>query len=104
MKDLNEVVEKVKDVEDNVQTLIIPILKDTIQDGNRHNKRLFILNLVLTISILIISIFSQYLVMHQNKQYAEFLSQFEFEGETNLIQNTDDYSSINSGINFNNNN
>ena len=102
MKDLEEVVEKVKNVEDNVNTLIIPILKDTIKDGNRHNKRLFILNLVLAISILIIALFSQTLVMIQNQQYADFLSQFEFTGETNLIQNTDDNSSINSGINYNN--
>ena len=101
MKDLEEVVEKVKGVEDNVNNLVIPILKDTIQDGNRHNKRLFILNMVLAISILIISIFSQILVTFQNEHYADFLSQFEFEGETTLIQNTDDYSAINSGINYN---
>ena len=52
MRDLNEVVEKVKDVEDGVTNLIVPILKDTIADSNRHNKRLFISNIVLTLAML----------------------------------------------------
>ena len=99
MKELNEVVEKVKQVDDGVNNIIVPLLKDTIADGNRHNKRLFILNIFLTISILIITIFSLVLVMIQNQKYADFLSQFEFEGESNTIyQSTNDYSNINDGI------
>ena len=102
MKDLNEVVQKVKGVEDNVTSLVIPILKDTIADGNRHNRNLFIISVILSVIVLIVSLFSQVLIMLQNKRYEEFLSQFEFESETTLIQNTDDNSAINSGINFNN--
>lgn len=92
MKDLKEVVEQVKEVDEGINNLIVPLLKDTIEDGNKHNKRLFILNIILAISMLIIALYSQYLVMEQNKKYADFLSQFEFE-ET-VYQETSDNSSI----------
>jgi hypothetical protein len=98
MRDLNEVVEKVKDVEDGVTNLIVPILKDTIADSNRHNKRLFISNIILTLAMLFISISALILTVYQNNKYADFLSQFEFE-ET-VYQETADSSSINSGINI----
>jgi len=99
MKDLDEVVEKVKNVEDGVTNLIVPLLKDTIADSNRHNKRLFISNVVLIIVCLAISLSAMILVAYQNNRYAEFLEQFEFESESNTIyQTTDDNSDINSGI------
>lgn len=94
MKDLREVVEKVQQVDDGVNNLIIPLLKDTIADSNRHNKRLFILNLILAISILFVSVFSQVLVAIQNQQYAEFLSQFEFESTVYQDFDTTDESKI----------
>lgn len=97
MKDLKEIVEQVKGVDEGINNLIVPLLKDTIADGNRHNKRLFILNVILVISMLIISIYSQFLVMEQNKKYADFLSQFEFESDT-IYQSTNDNSDINDGI------
>ena len=97
MKDLEEVVEKVKGVEDGVTNLIVPILKDAVKDSNKHNTRIFIICVILAISILVISLFSQHLVMKQNEKYAEFLRQFEFESD--IYQDTDDYSIINSGIN-----
>ena len=96
MKDLREVVEKVQQVDDGVNNLIIPLLKDTIADSNRHNKRLYILNIILSVSMLLIAIFSQVLVAAQNQKYADFLSQFEFESE--ITQNVDNYSTVNDGI------
>ena len=99
MKDLQEVVDKVKGVEDGVTNLIIPILKDTINDGNTHNKRSHIINIILSICLAVVSITSMFIISKQNEKYAEFLSQFEFE--TEVIQDTDDYSTINSGININ---
>jgi hypothetical protein len=96
MRDLNDVVEQVKGVDEGINNLIVPLLKDTIEDGNRHNKRLFILNVILAIALLVVSIVSQVLVMEQNKKYADFLSQFEFE-ET-VYQETTDNSTINDGI------
>ena len=97
MKDLKEIVDQVRGVDEGINNLIVPLLKDTIADGNRHNKRLFILNVILVISMLIISIYSQFLVMEQNKKYADFLSQFEFESDT-IYQSTNDNSDINDGI------
>lgn len=97
MKDLDEVVEKVKNVEDGVTNLIVPLLKDTIADSNKHNKRLFISNVVLIIVCLAISLSAMILVAYQNDRYAEFLEQFEFESET-VYQTTNDNSDINSGI------
>jgi len=94
MKDLNEVVQKVQQVDDGVNNLIIPLLKDTIADSNRHNKRLFILNIVLCISMLAAVIFSQILVAYQNSKYAEFLSQFEFETSVYQEFDTTDNSQI----------
>lgn len=98
MKDLSEVVEKVKGVEDGVANLIVPILKDTIQDANEHNRRLFIMNVILAVALLVVSLGAMFLVAYQNERYAEFLSQFEFE-ET-VYQGTSDNSNINSGINI----
>lgn len=97
MRDLEEIVEKVQKVDDGVNSLIVPLLKDTIADSNRHNKRLFISNIILTIVILVIAVTSMILVAYQNKQYADFLSQFEFESET-IYQETNDNSDINDGI------
>jgi len=96
MKDLNEIVDKVKGVEDGVNNLIVPLLKDTIQDTNKHNKRLFISNVVLIIVILVISTTSMILIACENNKYADFLSQFEFESE--VYQETNDNSNINDGI------
>lgn len=94
MKDLKEVVQKVQQVDDGVNNLIVPLLKDTIADSNRHNKRLFILNIILSISILAIAIFSQFLVAYQNTKYAEFLGQFEFESSVYQDFETTDNSQI----------
>lgn len=93
MKDLKEMVDQLND------NALVPLLKDTIADNNKHNKRLFITNIVLSLVVLIISITSMILVSLQSKQYADFLSQFEFE-ET-VYQETNDNSNINSGISIN---
>jgi sulfate adenylyltransferase subunit 1 (EFTu-like GTPase family) len=98
MTDLNEVVEKVKNVENGVTNLIVPLLKDTIEDSNRHNRRLFIANLVLIITLLIVSISSMVLVTYQTNKYQDFLEQFDTT-ET-IYQETSDNSSITRGINI----
>ena len=100
MKDLNEVVDKVKGVEDGVNNLIIPILKDSIRDGNHHNKRLFVINMMLVLALLIVSIVSMLIITNQNNRYTEFLSQYDFETQTTISQETTDNSSINDGIRF----
>lgn len=97
MKDLEEVVNKVKHVEDGVTNLIVPLLKDTIEDSNRHNKRLFISNIALIVVILMVGLSAMVLSAYQNNRYIEFLSHFEFENDT-VFQRVDDNSNINDGI------
>lgn len=98
MKELNEIVDKVKGVDDGINNLIVPLLKDTIADNNKDKKRMFIVIVLLIIAIVIISLYSQFLVMKQNEKYAEFLSQFEFETSSEIYQDVDNNSIINDGI------
>ena len=102
MKDLQEIVNKVNGVENGVNNLIVPLLKDTIADSNRHNHRLFVLAVILSISLLIDFIVSVLIISNQNQKYADFLSQFEFETEVIQELNADDnsVSTINDGINI----
>lgn len=94
MRNLNEIAEKVRGVEDGVTNLIIPLLKDTIADNNLHNKRLFISNMILAAMLLIVIICSLAALIYQNNRYSEFLSQFEFEGEVIQDLATGDYGNI----------
>lgn len=96
MKDLTEVVDKVKGVEDGVNNLIIPILKDSIKDGNNHNKRLFVINIMLVVAIMIISVTSLVLITEQNDKYIEFMEQYDIT--SSVYQETSDSSTINDGI------
>lgn len=98
MRDLKEIANKVKKVDDGVNNLIVPLLKDTIADSNQHNHRLFVSNACLTIVVLVISIIAMTLVVYQNNKYTEMLSQYDF-GET-IYQETNDNSNIGSGINI----
>lgn len=98
MRDLKEIVNKVKQVDNGVNNLIVPLLKDTIADSNRHNRRLFLSNAFLTVVVLMVSIVAMMLVVYQNNKYTEFLSQYEI-GET-VYQETSGSSSIGSGINI----
>lgn len=95
-----DILNEVKNVDTGINNMLIPILKDSIQDSNKHNKRLFIIIIVLTVIILAMSLFFGFLIYKQNIKYQEFLSQFDFETTETVYQDTDDNSNINSGINF----
>lgn len=99
-ENLQDVLEKLNQVDTGVNNLIIPILKDTIKDGNKHNTKLFIFAMIELAVIFVVTIFSVFLVYKQNIKYQEFLSQFDYE--TTVFQDTDDSSTINSGITINN--
>ena len=89
MKDnMNNVLDGVKNVDSTINQMLHPILQDTISDGNKHNKRLFILIMIELFIILAISITSLFLVYRQNIKYQEFLEQFEF-GEETVYQDFD---------------
>ncbi len=96
MRDLKEIVDQVKKVDDGVNNLIVPLLKDTISDSDRHNERLSNSNRTLAIVILVISVLAMALFVYQNNRYADILSKFDY-GDT-VYQSTSDESSITSGI------
>ena len=75
---MNNVLNEVKNMDSSINEMLVPILKDTIADGNRHNKRLFVLIMIELIVILAISITALFFVYKQSIKYDEFLSQFEF--------------------------
>lgn len=101
MKSLNELVDQIKSVEAGVNNMIVPLLKDTIADTNKHNRRLFVLCIISLIAMFGLGIYSQFLVAKQNDKYTEFLSQFEF-GTEEIYQDLDSTDGgdaiINSGI------
>ena len=87
-ENLNEVLNQVNNVNDGINNMIIPILKDTIKDGNKHNTKLFIFAICELVVILITVITSIFIVYKQNEKYKEFLSQFDF-GEETVYQDLD---------------
>ena len=81
-QNLEKVVNQIKDTEKGISDIIVPMLKDTIQDYKKTFSKLFIV-VVLLIVVLTGTIgFSLYLVYKQNVKYQEFLSQFDFGEET----------------------
>ena len=78
---MQDILNQVKNVDIGINNMLIPILQDTIRDGNRHNKRMFISYLIIIIILSILLAISIYFIYKQNTQYQEFLSQFEFESE-----------------------
>lgn len=103
-ENMENVLNEVKNVDSSITKIIVPLLEDTIADGNRHNKRLFVLIMIELFIILAISITALFLVYKQNVKYDEFLSQFEF-GEELIYQDVDagdgSNSIINDGIKIN---
>jgi len=99
-ENLKDILNQVKNVDTGINNMLIPILQDTITYGNKHNKRIFILSIIELFIIIIVSVTAMFFIYKQNIQYQEFLSQFEFETTETIYQDTDDNSTINSGINF----
>ena len=76
MKDVTNIVDEVKNVENGVNNLIIPILKDTIQDYKKTFVKMFIIIIALIVSILAIVIYGAYLLNNANQKYIDFLSNY----------------------------
>lgn len=87
-KDLNRVVNEIKNTEKGIADVLVPILKDRIADYNKIFGKMFILVILLIIVIASTVGFSLFLVYKQNVKYQEFLSQFEF-GEETVYQDLD---------------
>ena len=86
-----QIIKEVKNIDDNVTSIIVPLLKDTIEDYRKIMFKLILIIALLIISIVGTSIYSVY-------QYNDFLSQFEYESEE-IYQTIDGGDGINSTIN-----
>lgn len=73
-KKVEDIVEEIKQIDNNVTAIIIPMLKDTITD---YRKIVFKLIIVIAFLISCLSIISWYSIY----KYNDFLSQFEFNSE-----------------------
>lgn len=103
MKNLNDIAKQIKDVESGVNNMIIPLLKDTISDANMHNRRMFIIVILCLSIIALLGIFAQFEIAKQSKQYTDFLSQFEIQGDVvqDADSNNESSAVINDGITIN---
>ena len=98
-EELNEILHQMHDVDNGINNMIVPILKDTINDYKKTFNKMVIIVILLILGLLAVISYSQYLIYKQNREYKDFLSQFDFESE--IYQDTDNNSTINSGITVN---
>lgn len=94
-----KVVKEIKDVDNNVTGVIVPILRDTVTDYRKIVNKLVVIIVILILCLISLGVIGHYMIAKQIDKYNEFLSQFDFE--STVYQDTDDNSSINSGININ---
>ena len=94
-KKAKDILDEVKSLDDSLAHIIVPMLKDTIQDYRKLTTKLIAVIIVL---IICITTFSAYAIY---KHY-DFFNQFDYESEV-YTQDTGDYSDINDGIYINSN-
>ena len=76
---LEKAIQTITGVDENIQGVLVPLLRDTINDYRKVTTKLVML-LVLTIVLLGgVIVYSQFLLAEQADKYNEFFSQFEFE-------------------------
>lgn len=99
-KNVEDIIKEIKGIDNNVTNVIVPMLKDTIEDYRKIVFKLIFVIVFLIIGIVGMGVTSQIIISKQIDKYNDFLSQFEYEAETTEVyQSTNDYSDINSGIN-----
>ena len=110
----NDIIKELKQLDNNVNDVIVPLLKDTIEKKKKIVFKLIFVVILLIFAITGISVYAQITISKQidkfNKSYEsmlnkynEFLSQFEFEDSTiyqNATSNEGD-TVINDGIKYN---
>ena len=95
---LNDILKRIQEVDNGINSMVVPMLKDTINDYKKTFTKMTIIIVLLILAICGIGFYSEYLISKQNEKYSEFLSQFEFESE--VYQEVDNYSTITDGINI----
>lgn len=73
-KNALDIVQEIKNIDNNVTSIIVPMLKDTIEDYRK-----IVMKLIVVIVILIIALFG--ISWYAIYKYNDFLSQFEFSTE-----------------------
>lgn len=93
--DERDILKEIKQIDNNIADVIIPVFKDTIED---YRKIVFKLIAVIVILIISLAAISGYAI----HKYNDFLSQFEFSTEVYQdLQTTDDSTlNVNSGIDY----
>lgn len=105
-KNLQSIIKEIKGLDEGINSMIVPMLKDTINDYKKTFNKMVIIIVILIIGLLGVIGYSQYLIAKQNDKYNEFLSQFEFESDETYqtIDGGDgSNSTINDGIEVTNN-
>ena len=94
-KNVTDIVKEIKQIDNNVSNVIVPILKDTIEDYRKVVFRLIGIICLLIVGLCGISGYAIY-------KYNSFLSRFEFSSEVYQDLNTTDNSTlnVNSGIDY----
>lgn len=100
---LNDILNQIKGVQTGINDMIVPMLKDTIDDYKKTFNKMVVIIVILIFGLLGTIGYSQYLIYKQNDKYNDFLSQFEFETEYIQEIDADGNSSgtIYDGININ---
>lgn len=95
MEKIETIVKDIKMLDNNVTNIIVPMLKDTIEDYRKIVFRLIAVIIILIFGLLIIAGYSIY-------KYNDFLSQFEYSSEVYQDLQTTDNSTlnVNSGIDY----
>ena len=95
MEKIETIIKDIKMLDNNVMNIIVPMLKDTIEDYRKIVFRLIAIIILLIFGLLIIAGYSIY-------KYNDFLSQFEYNSEVYQDLQTTDNSTlnVNSGIDY----
>lgn len=95
MEKIETIIKDIKTLDNNVTNIIVPMLKDTIEDYRKIVFRLIAIIILLIFGLLIIAGYSIY-------KYNDFLSQFEYNSEVYQDLQTTDNSTlnVNSGIDY----
>lgn len=97
-ENLHNILKQLKQVDNGINSMIVPMLKDTIQDSKKTFNKMVLIIIMLILGLLIVIGYSQFLIAKQSDKYNEFLSQFEFESDM-VYQDVDGADGSNSTIN-----
>lgn len=81
-KNAKQIIDEINKIDNNVTSILVPMLKDTVKDYSKIIFRLIIIIIIMILGMVGTSIYSVY-------QYKDFLSQFEYDSEEVYTQDLD---------------